>query len=298
MKTVVWEPSTGALIAWLLTHRQAMPVDLWTVTLLNGSVLRWSGGDRLVTVNGSTWAPGPGVSRSNIRQSVGVDVDAMAVDLIAGPADLVGGVPILQALRLGAFAGSTWRVDRAFFDDSFVCMGVMPGFSGSLGSINSLTRSKAAIQIVSAADLFNVQVPSAICQASCRATLFDSQCGASRAAYLKTYSTSAASGSPAQTLTFTTADSMSNVAGYFDLGVITITSGTNAGVSRTVRSHTVSGGNRVLSVAAPFPYPVASGVSFTVTAGCNKTAATCLSKFANLNNFRGEPYVPAPETIA
>jgi hypothetical protein len=31
--------------------------------------------------------------------------------------------------------------------------------------------------------------------------------------------------------------------------------------------------------------------------GCDKQQATCRGKFANLARFRGQPYVPAPETI-
>jgi hypothetical protein len=37
------------------------------------------------------------------------------------------------------------------------------------------------------------------------------------------------------------------------------------------------------------------GDTFTVYQGCDHTPGTCASKFSNLANFRGFPYVPPPQ---
>jgi hypothetical protein len=42
---------------------------------------------------------------------------------------------------------------------------------------------------------------------------------------------------------------------------------------------------------------VASGATFTVRAGCDKTQGTCTTKFSNLARFRGMPYIPVAETV-
>jgi hypothetical protein len=38
-----------------------------------------------------------------------------------------------------------------------------------------------------------------------------------------------------------------------------------------------------------------TGDTFTAYPGCDKTQNTCTSKFNNLVNFGGFPYVPVPE---
>ena len=70
-----------------------------------------------------------------------------------------------------------------------------------------------------------------------------------------------------------------------------MTSGLNAGVSRMVANWD---GASTLSLQAPLPFGVAVGDTFTVTAGCDKTMATCTA-FGNLVNYGGEPFIPPPE---
>lgn len=45
----------------------------------------------------------------------------------------------------------------------------------------------------------------------------------------------------------------------------------------------------------PLQSAPASGDAFTVYQGCDHTPGTCRSKFNNLPNFRGFPYVPPPQ---
>jgi uncharacterized phage protein (TIGR02218 family) len=40
------------------------------------------------------------------------------------------------------------------------------------------------------------------------------------------------------------------------------------------------------------PAPIEAGDTFVVTAGCDKTFATCAAKFSNGLNFRGFPHIP------
>jgi uncharacterized phage protein (TIGR02218 family) len=78
----------------------------------------------------------------------------------------------------------------------------------------------------------------------------------------------------------------------FQQGSITFTSGVNAGVTATV-------GSAVASTSLTLLYPLesvpAAGDGFTVYFGCDHTPGTCHSKFNNLANFRGFPYVPPPQ---
>jgi uncharacterized phage protein (TIGR02218 family) len=53
----------------------------------------------------------------------------------------------------------------------------------------------------------------------------------------------------------------------------------------------------MLSLWQAMPEPVASGDTFIVTAGCDKTLATCRDRFANSENFRGFPHIPGNDFI-
>lgn len=297
MKQASWEPSIGALVTWLNANTQARPVDLWTITLASAQVLRYSGGDVPITVAGTTWVLGPGLQRSRVRQSVGVAVDSLSVTLLADSAVLVNGTPILQALRKGAFAGATLRLERAFHDTAGTCKGVVPVFYGRFGGIKT-SRSSASIEVRSHGELLDVMIPGDIYQPGCRNTLFDAQCGLSAAAYTIAGTTSAAGDATRRIVTSTSAAVIAKASAWADLGVMAFTAGANAGQSRTVRTHVLATGTATIVAAYPWPFAVASGDPFTLRAGCNKAkTGDCPAKFSNVARFRGEPYIPAPETV-
>jgi uncharacterized phage protein (TIGR02218 family) len=51
-------------------------------------------------------------------------------------------------------------------------------------------------------------------------------------------------------------------------------------------------------LAQAMPYAIQVGNSFQIVAGCDKTHQTCISKFNNIINFRGEPFVPGTDAIS
>jgi hypothetical protein len=79
--------------------------------------------------------------------------------------------------------------------------------------------------------------------------------------------------------------------GYFSQGVMTFTSGANAGLSRVVANYDTGG---ILTVVPQFPNAIAEGDEFVAVAGCSKTSTQCYAKFNNLLNFAGFPYIPIP----
>jgi uncharacterized phage protein (TIGR02218 family) len=296
MKKPSWEPSAGALVNWLNANLQAKPVDLWVITLAGGTVLRYTGADRPTTVNGTTYALGPSLARDRVKQTIGVAVDTLNVTLYADNGALVNGTPILQALAKGAFAGATVRLDRAFIDDANVCQGTVPVFYGRLGSLKA-SRSGAATEVRSHSELLDVMVPGDVYQPGCRNTLFDASCTLSAGAYTVAGATNAAGDAARRTLTSTTAAVIAKATAWADLGVLTFTSGANVGQSRTVRSHVLNAGVATITAVYPFPFAIGAGDAFTLRAGCDKSNGTCSAKFGNLAHFRGEPFIPAPESV-
>lgn len=297
MKKPSWEPSEGALVAWLNANREAMPVDLWTITLQTGVVLRYSGADAPVTVAGQTYALGPGLLRGRRKQTIGIAVDTLNLTVLADDAVLVSGTPILQALARGAFSGATVSLERAFLDSAGACKGVVPDFYGRVGAVK-VGRSQAAVDVRSHAELLDVMIPGDVYQPGCRNTVFDLQCGLAASAYTVAGSINAAGDGTRRVLTSTSSAVVAKPTAWGDLGVLAVTAGANAGISRTVRSHTLASGTATITVVYPFPFAIAAGDAFTLRAGCNKAKdGDCASKFSNLARFRGEPYIPAPETV-
>lgn len=297
MKNPSWEPTAGALVAWLNANTWARPVDLWTVVLAGGQVLRYTGSDTAQTVAGNTWAVGPGLERNRVRQTIGVAVDSLSLKVTADATVLVNGTPILAALAKGAFAGAEVTLQRAFFDRAGACQGVVDVFFGRVGAVQA-GRSSASVEVRSHAELLDIMVPGDVYQPGCRNTLFDTQCGLAAASFTVAGTTSAAGDAARRVITSTTAAVIGRPTAWADLGVLTFTNGANAGISRTVRTHVLAGGVATVTAVYPFPFAIASGAAFTLRAGCNKAAfGDCTVKFNNRARFRGEPFVPAPETV-
>jgi uncharacterized phage protein (TIGR02218 family) len=84
--------------------------------------------------------------------------------------------------------------------------------------------------------------------------------------------------------------SRTEAADYFGEGVLTITSGPNAGLSHKVRAYALDG---TFTLALPFLQDVAVGTTYTAVAGCRKRLQEdCKTKFDNVLNFVGEPHRP------
>ncbi|KAF0227835.1 MAG: protein transfer agent-like [Beijerinckiaceae bacterium] len=92
-----------------------------------------------------------------------------------------------------------------------------------------------------------------------------------------------------------TASAVENaVTGLFSRGIVTFTGGANAGMSVIVKDHRAGG---ELVFWQGLVRPLAPGDTFSVTAGCDKRFSTCRDRFVNAANFRGFPFIPAPEFV-
>jgi uncharacterized phage protein (TIGR02218 family) len=291
MRTPLWESSPGALAA-LLNSAAAVELvwcDLFTLTLAGGTVYRWSGTDIPITVNGITWSLGPGIVRGKLRRAVGIQVDTLEVKLYADSSITIAGTPLIQYIARGGLDNARLQADRAFKLASDVgIVGTVNDFTGRIATVKP-DREQAVLQVKSDTELLDVMVPREVYQPGCTNTLYDSACGVNRAALTVTGTATAVT--DATRITF--GHALGQAAAHFDLGVVTFTSGLNAGIARTVKRH-VSGQITVLS---PLPFAVAIGDAFSIYPGCDKTQATCTSKFNNVIRFRGHPYIPTPETI-
>lgn len=81
--------------------------------------------------------------------------------------------------------------------------------------------------------------------------------------------------------------------GWFDAGLCTIDSGLNAGRRIEIKAYAPG----QWTIQLPFHYALVGNEDYTLIAGCNKSASTCKTKFDNLLNFGGYPFVPGQDKI-
>ena len=85
--------------------------------------------------------------------------------------------------------------------------------------------------------------------------------------------------------------------GHFSAGRLSWSGGANASLLIEVKEHRLVAGHARLMLWQAMPEPIAAGDTFTVTAGCDKTFATCRARFANTDNFRGFPQIPGNDFL-
>lgn len=83
-------------------------------------------------------------------------------------------------------------------------------------------------------------------------------------------------------------------AGFFDFGMITMTSGASTGLSTEVKAYAPG----TITLQLQFASGCAAGDSYTLVAGCGKRfTEDCVGRFANGINFRGEPHLPGMDKV-
>ena len=291
MRQALWETSTGALVALLNSGAPLQYADLYTLTLTNGSVYRWSSERFPITGNGNTWTVGPGLYRGKVRWTLGTSVDDLDVTITDNSSTTIGGVGLMASIRAGGLLGATLQVDRCYWGvGQALPVGALFVFSGTVGEVKG-GRHSVDIKVNSPLSLLDTQLPRELWQAGCLNTVFDSACTLQVATYSVT--ATATSATDAQRSNFST--NLTQADQYFSQGYAVGLTGLNAGIQRAVKTYLHAGGT--LTVPQPWPFAVAIGDTFTVVPGCDGTQSTCTNKFANVIHFRGQPYIPTANTV-
>ena len=129
----------------------------------------------------------------------------------------------------------------------------------------------------------------ALYQKLCRAEFGDARCKINLAAH--TFSGTVTS--VINEATFTT--DVLQASGYFDYGVLTWTGGDNKDAKCEVKSNQENG---TFELYLPLAWQPVIGDTFSVIAGCDRNYSTCITKWANWINFRGEPFIPGTDYLS
>jgi uncharacterized phage protein (TIGR02218 family) len=275
-----------ALITFLQNNKSFMMADLYTIEMVSGEALRWADFDRDVSVNGWSYSCSAAVlTRDKTRLVIGVEVDTY--DLVIAPktGTTAAGMPLLQAVRAGVFDGAKVRIERAFFDSAMAVVGTVVLFAGRMADVQ-IGRNEIKARVNSILELLAVKLPRNLYQTGCVHTLYDPGCGLNRTAQARGGYVAAGS-----TVSVIACD-LTMAAGFFERGYVQILTGPLAGTKRTIKRYSPGS----LTLLMPLPSVPAVGESLIAWPGCDKSAAVCASRFANIDNFRGYPYIPVPET--
>ncbi|NJO82930.1 MAG: DUF2163 domain-containing protein [Blastochloris sp.] len=254
---------------------------LWQITRVDGTVFRFTDHDTSIVFESNTYTPANGVNASarqsqegfrvNNLEFIGVlDADVITHDdLRAGlyrDAEVIEYMVNWKMPWMGPIQQSKYWVTEVRFTEL--------GWEAQLAGLSVwLTHPTGNVY-----------------GRECRHVLGDASCGVDLSAIDDTGEVTAIVSSR---LSFET--DLSDVNGYFDFGVITWTSGNNDGLTSEVRFYLMADGLIVTSIKTPFDIQV--GDTFTITPGCSKSIDQCISKYDNVINYGGFPFVPGTDKV-
>jgi len=253
----------------------------WKLTRRDTTVFGFTDHDQDITFDSVTYKAATGFTPSAIQNTGTLAVDNLDVDgmLSSGSiveADILAGlydfaeIEIFQVNYSDLTQGSLklrrgWLGEVSFYKQQFVAevRGLTQALSQTMGELYS---------------------------ASCRAALGDSRCKVNMATGGNTVTGSVTS--VVSNIQFIDS-ARTEASDSFAFGTIRFTSGANNALSMEVKEYIyTSGTGGQITLALPLPYPMLTGDAYSLTKGCDKTIATCFSRFNNVVNFRGEPLVP------
>jgi uncharacterized phage protein (TIGR02218 family) len=165
----------------------------------------------------------------------------------------------------------------------------VPRFLGIVTDIGDIGRLSVPLTVKGVSYLLDPQWPKDTIMSTCGKVLYSADCGAVASAHTVTGTVTNTPKAPTVNgfcTNLTAADA------FYIGGTITFTSGALNGLSYWVRNYVHTGG--IVRLQTPALVSPGVGDTFSILPGCDKSMATCNSRFSNLANHGGFPDVPQP----
>lgn len=266
------------MTAWFQTELTTLAF-CWRLERRDGVALGFTSHDRDLEVGGFRYRAAPGMVPSAITKSHGLEVDTLDV---AGA--LTSDAISEDDLAAGRWDGARLRLIAVDWSDPaaepvYLARGELGEVGVSDGAFTAELRGPTA------------QLERPVVEATspeCRAELGDKRCRVDLAG--RTRFARIAAVVDAATFDIDTTEPLANAYGYGRLRWI---EGANSGIASAVLR---SEGAR-LFLRDPPPEGVTAGTLVELVEGCDKIFATCRDRFANGENFRGEPHLPGTDLL-
>lgn len=244
-----------------------------------------------LTIDGVTYDPTTGITPSQYRADLRTEpasssfdgffsTDIKEVDLLSGSID--GAIATL-------FVCSWLNPPSTLNMNTALILSV-----GTLGKATSTDRGYRSEFLSAEVKLSRSRRKTT--QPSCRATLGDSECAVNLSQYQFNGQVSAQIQGVGFRFSVISQNSKAEpkTTHFYRNGYVVFTTGQNAGQRFKISEHNDT--NRFELLDRPL-YPLDNGDRFLAVVGCDKTLTECHEKFSNSDNFRGEPFVPGPDSL-
>ncbi|WP_026380588.1 DUF2163 domain-containing protein [Afifella pfennigii] len=252
----------------------------WKITRGDGAALGFTDHDREIAFGGLAYRPQDGLSATGAVANAGMEV---------------GGLEVAGALTSERLAEAD--LAAGLYDNARVEMWLVNWESPQerhlmrIAEIGEVKREGEAFTAELRSLSHRLDQPQGrLFSHLCDADLGDARCGVAVAGMTRAANVTATDGA-----SFVETDGLADPAGTFSRGLLTFTSGDNAGRKMEVTRHALAEagtGRARLSLWQAMEKDIAVGDAFTVAPGCDKRFATCQGTFGNAANFRGFPHMP------
>lgn len=258
----------------------------WRIIRRDGEILGFTDHDRDLTFANQVFEAESGLAQSAIETATGLAADTHQVTGALNSSRITD-----SDITKGLFCGATvehYLVDWTDTESRILL---------SRGLIGEIQHSEHGFEaeVTGLADMLNQPVGRAYLH-SCECRLGEVKCGIDLSDPAHLGLGTVVASNAGQSLRASGLTDFAN--GWFTSGALVWTTGQNAGLEGHVKAHLATGEDTVIELWLAPPMPVADGDTFEVTAGCDKTAATCAAKFDNILNFRGFPHMPGDDVAA
>lgn len=249
----------------------------WKVTRKDGTVLGFTDHDQNINFSSVQYQASSGYSRSAIHAIADLSVDNLDIQSALDSEMLVA-----ADLRDGLWDNA--EVEIFLVNWQNLTQGKITLKRGTIGQVELQDGFfKAELRGLTQAlqqQIVELYTP------DCRADLGDARCKVDLAPLTMTGTVTAATDQYGFT------DSLRTEAdNYWNGGLVVWTGGANEG--RKMEISTFAAG--VFTLFLPMPNVITAGDTYSMQPGCDKSFATCQSRYNNVANFRGEPNVPGTD---
>ncbi|MFN3888973.1 MAG: DUF2163 domain-containing protein [Beijerinckiaceae bacterium] len=253
--------------------------DCWKITRRDGAIQGFTDHDCDITFDGVTYSVMRGLEGTGFEAELGFAVGGAEISGALSAASIEE-IDLLNGAWDGARVES-WRVDwRAPENRILTQVAVIGEVRRSGGAFVAELRSLAHALDQERGRLYS---------ANCDADLGDARCKFPLAS--SPFSIELEVASATQVEIISPLPPVAN--GFYTNGRLLFLEGANSGALAHVKDH--RGG--VLTLWTPLGSAPGPGDAFRLTAGCDKTFATCRAKFSNVPNFQGFPHLPGNDQV-